>query len=137
MFAPAYVGRKRRAKPIQRFYSLSESIRRIHIRPTYAGANMGHPDWFRLALDYSCLAQDCSLSPNKFVISTGVYPDFLPRRKSGESSGEICGLPLLSSLHFESRYFAHLCFDLFRRLNTQRLEFPRIERDIVTQLQQR
>jgi len=45
MFAPAYVGRTRRAKPFKRFYSLSESIRRIHNRPTYAGANMGHPDW--------------------------------------------------------------------------------------------
>ena len=43
MFAPAYVGRKSRAKPFHCFYSLSESIRRIHIRPTLAGANMGHP----------------------------------------------------------------------------------------------
>jgi hypothetical protein len=25
---------------------LSESIRRIHIRPTLAGANMGHPSGF-------------------------------------------------------------------------------------------
>jgi len=48
MFAPACVGRKRRAKPINCFYSLSENIRRIHNRPTYAGANMGHPDGFRL-----------------------------------------------------------------------------------------
>src|ERR1700677_485089 len=45
MFAPAYVGRKRRAKPLQSFYSFSENIRRLHNRPTYAGANMGHPDW--------------------------------------------------------------------------------------------
>ena len=34
--ARAYVGRKRRAKPIDRFYWLSESIRRIHNPPTYA-----------------------------------------------------------------------------------------------------
>ncbi len=29
MFAPAYVGRKRRAKPIDCFYSFSESIGKI------------------------------------------------------------------------------------------------------------
>ena len=43
MFAPAYMGRKRRAKPIQSFYSHSQSIRKIHNRSTYAGTKVGHP----------------------------------------------------------------------------------------------
>jgi hypothetical protein len=33
MFAPAYVGRKRRAKPLDRFYSFSESIEEFIIGP--------------------------------------------------------------------------------------------------------
>jgi hypothetical protein len=59
MFAPAYMGRKRRgASPFKRFCYVakktatkskspcawSESIGRIRFRPMYAEANMGHPE---------------------------------------------------------------------------------------------
>jgi len=47
MFASAYVGRKRRAKPFDRFYIKDvKAFEKYHIRPTFADANMGHPDRF-------------------------------------------------------------------------------------------
>jgi hypothetical protein len=39
-FARAYAGRKSRAELINRFYSYSESIRRINSRPTFAESSM-------------------------------------------------------------------------------------------------
>src|SRR6202012_2029168 len=63
MFAPAYVGGRRRAKPIQGLYSFSESVRRTHKWPTYANANMGYP--YRCGWSY--WSSSLSSSPLRYL----------------------------------------------------------------------
>jgi quercetin dioxygenase-like cupin family protein len=65
MFAPAYMGRKRRAKPLQSPLSCGfrrakflthrgKALEEIRFRPTYAGANVGHPSDFLRPYLQSC-----------------------------------------------------------------------------------
>jgi hypothetical protein len=44
---------------VRSFYLFSESIRRIRNRPTYADANMGHPDWFAEDLSFRRRCKSC------------------------------------------------------------------------------
>jgi hypothetical protein len=45
MFAPAYVGRIRWGEaPTTALYPRLKAIEKSRLQPTYAGANMGHPD---------------------------------------------------------------------------------------------
>jgi hypothetical protein len=51
MFAPAYMGRKRRVEAIRSFHSIEQLIqhgagksnRKYHFRPRYTRANLGYP----------------------------------------------------------------------------------------------